>query len=130
DVIVNDLDDLSEKYPHHPKTAYIKKPSRFAKGKKGKEASKKEVKPKKSAKPKREQKGYKVSKELEAVIGEKEISRPQMIKKIWDYIKKNNLQDPKNKKLIVPDAKLAKVFGSNKPLDMMKLSGVLGKHLS
>ncbi len=131
-MIVNNIDDLNEKYPNHPKTAYVKKPSRFAKGGKGKSKkgeAKKEGKTKKSTKPKREQKSYTVSKELQAVIGEKEISRPELIKKTWDYIKEHDLQDPKNKRMIVPDAKLAKVFGSKKPVDMMKLAGLLSKHI-
>lgn len=138
DVIVNDLDDLNEKYPSHPKTAYVKKAGKFGKGKsKGKPAkeakegtSKKKTQAKKTkAKSTRPQKAYAVSKELEAIVGAKELSRPDVVKKTWDYIKKHKLQDQKNKRLIVPDAKLAKVFGSNKPVDMMKLSGILGKHL-
>lgn len=138
DVIVNNLDDLSEKYPSHPKTAYVKKAGKFGKGKaaKGGKGKKEEAAPKKGsgkktkAKSTRPQKAYALSKELQAVVGEKELSRPEVVKKTWEYIKKHDLQDKKNKRLIVPDAKLAKVFGSDKALDMMKLSGVLGKHLS
>ena len=141
DVIVNNLDDLNEKYPSHPKTAYVKKPGKFGKGKgkgKGKAgkaekeapAAKKGKAKKPKAKSTRVQKAYAVSKELEAVVGAKELSRPEVVKKAWEYIKKHDLQDKKNKRLIVPDAKLAKVFGSNKSVDMMKLSGILGKHLS
>jgi DNA topoisomerase-1 len=125
DVIVNDLDDLNEKYPDHPKTPYVKKAGKFGRGKKEKAPSKT-----KKAKSTRTQKAYTLSKELQEIVGEKELSRPEVVKKTWEYIKKHDLQDKKNKRLIVPDAKLAKVFGSNKPLDMMKLSGILGKHLS
>lgn len=135
DVIVNDLDDLEQKYPNHPKTPYVSKKKKWGKKgekketqKEGKKAGKKTVSKKAPAK-KRAQPTYKTSKELEAIVGEKEISRPEMVKKVWEYIKKNKLQDEKNKRLIVPDAKLALVFGSKKPLDMMKMSGVLGKHL-
>jgi len=53
-----------------------------------------------------------------------------VIKKVWEYIKANDLQDPKNKRLIVPDKKLAKIFGDSKPIDMMKLAGLLGKHIN
>jgi len=109
DVIVNNLDDLPEKYKDHPKTAYQKK----AKGKKTASGRGKLT----------------LSKELSAVLGEKELSRGDVIKKIWAYIKEHDLQDPKNKRLIVPDKKLAKVFGSNESIDMMQLSRVLGPHM-
>jgi len=132
DVIVSDLEDLSSKYVSHPKTAYVKKPSKW--GKKGdkktdskKSSSKKEKAPKK--KTARAQPAYKLSKELQAIVGETELSRPAVTKKMWEYIKAHNLQDPKNKRRIVPDAKLAKVFGSKDPLDMMQLARVLGKHI-
>jgi DNA topoisomerase-1 len=126
DVIVNNLDDLEEKYPDHPKTAYVKKtkPKFGKKGAKDKE-EKAEKKPKKAA---RKQPALKLSPALQEVVGEKELSRPDVTKKLWEYIKANNLQDPKNKRTIVPDAKLAKVIGKD-PIDMMKLAGKLGKHL-
>jgi DNA topoisomerase-1 len=127
DVIVSNLDDLSNKYIDHPKTPYVKK-SKF--GKKGDEASDKE-KPSKEKKKKstRVQPTCKLSKDLQEVVGAKELSRPEVTKKIWEYIKARNLQDPKNKRLIVPDDKLTKIFGSKKPLDMMQLARVLNKHL-
>jgi DNA topoisomerase-1 len=127
DVIINNLDDLNEKYPDHPKTAYIKKPKKgkFSAKKEEKKAGKKEKK--KSAS--RKQPALKLSKELEEIVGAKELSRPEVIKKVWDYIKKHQLQDPKNKRHILPDAKLAKVLGGKKPVDMMKLSGLLSKHI-
>ena len=129
DVIVNALEQLDEKYnAHHPKTAYVKK-SKFGKGKKGetKAAAKtKTVKKKKTAT--RTQPEYELSKELAAVVGVNSLSRPGTTKKVWEYIKANNLQDPKNKRLIRPDAKLAKVFGSKESIDMMKLASVLNKH--
>ena len=135
DVIGNALEDLPTKYPNHPKTAYVKK-SRFKK--KGKEAAEPakekatKAKPKKKAaskKAKKPQATSTLSPELAAICGADELSRPEVVKKTWDYIKKHKLQDPKNKRLIKPDKKLAKVFGNDKALDMMKLAGVLGKHL-
>ncbi len=135
DVIVNNIDDLDEKYQDHPKTAYVAKAKKgkfgAKKGAKEKAAPEKKApaKSKKKATP-RKQAGYTLSKELEAVVGASELSRPEVIKKVWDYIKEHNLQDKKNKRLIVPDAKLAKVFGSKEPIDMMKLSGALSKHLT
>jgi DNA topoisomerase-1 len=120
DVIVSNLDDLAEKYPHHPKTAYVKKAKKWEKKEKGK----KEKKPTKKI----SQPSYTLSKELQAVVDAQELSRPEVTKKIWEYIKAHDLQDPKNKRRIIPDAKLAKVFGSKEPLDMMQLSRVLNKH--
>lgn len=70
----------------------------------------------------------KLSAELTAVVGKPELSRSEVTKELWNYIKAHNLQDPKNRRLIVPDAKLAKVFGNSEPLDMFKLAGVLNKH--
>lgn len=72
---------------------------------------------------------YNLSPELQAIIGSKTSTRPQIVKKLWVYIKARKLQDAKNKRLIVPDAKLAEVFGSKKPVDMMKMSGLLNKHI-
>lgn len=114
DVIVNDLDQLEEKYANHPKTAYTKKKSAGgAKG--GGKAKRGKLKP---------------SKELAQIIGEDGITRGQAIKKMWEYIKTNELQDPNDKRQIVPDAKLEKVFGSKESVSMFKLSGILGQHLN
>jgi len=132
DVIVNDLDKLEEKYPDHPKTAYVKKKGFKKKGAKAAAVEKKGKKKKttkKTTKKKSGQPKKKLSKDLAAIVGETELSRPETVKKMWDYIKKHDLQDPKNKRIINPDAKLAKVIGK-KPVDMMKLSGLLGEHLS
>lgn len=130
DVIVNDLDDLETKYPDHPKTPYVKKEKKGGKKAKAKnKAPEKSKSVKKSAKSKRQQPSVKLSKELEAVIEETELPRTEVIKKLWDYIKEHGLQDPKNKRNILPDAKLAKLFGSKDPLDMMKLAGLLKPHL-
>lgn len=107
-VIVNDLSELSEKYKNYEKTAYEKP----AKGTRGGRNSL-----------------LKPSKELSAVIGEDSVSRGDATKKIWNYIKENNLQDPSNKRKIVPDKLLTKVIGKDS-IDMMKLAGFLSKHLS
>ena len=110
DVIVNDLADLKTKYPDHPKTAYVKK-----KGVKG--GGRFQQSPKQ------------LSAELQAITGAPELTRGEVLKKVWEYIKKHKLQDSKNKRLIVPDAKLAKVFGSKEPVDMMRISSLIGPHL-
>jgi len=127
DVIVSTLDQLATKYPNHPKTPYVKKGRRGAKKKDETETKKKE----KKAAPKKKiaQPAYKLSPELSSLLGQKELSRPDVTKHIWDYIKSHNLQDPKDKRMIRPDAALAKVFGSKTPVHMMKLSAILNKHM-
>ena len=66
---------------------------------------------------------------LAAVIGEAAISRQEVIKKLWDYIKAQGLQDAKDKRTILADAKLQAVFG--KPsIGMFELAGIVGKHLT
>ena len=62
------------------------------------------------------------------MIGTNKATRPQIVKRLWVYIKANNLQDPRNKRMIVPDRKLSDVIG-NKPVDMLKLAGYLNKHV-
>jgi upstream activation factor subunit UAF30 len=69
------------------------------------------------------------SAELAAVIGEAPVARTEAVSKMWDYIKANNLQNPANKRNILADAKLEKVFGKNE-VTMFELTGLLGKHLN
>ena len=71
----------------------------------------------------------KLSPELAELLGQEALARTQVTKEIWAYIKSNNLQDPNNKRLIVPDKALAKVFGSSEPIDMFKMTSVLSKHI-
>jgi DNA topoisomerase-3 len=66
--------------------------------------------------------------ELGAVIGNEPVARPTAVKKIWDYIKKNGLQDKVNKRNINADEKLLKMFGKPQ-ITMFELAGILGKHL-
>ncbi|MBL8015248.1 MAG: hypothetical protein JNK26_03620 [Candidatus Doudnabacteria bacterium] len=70
-----------------------------------------------------------LSPELTAIVGAGPLSRPQATKKLWDYIKANNLQNPANKKEVLPDEKLAKVLGSE-PVHMLKIAGKLSPHFS
>ncbi len=73
----------------------------------------------------------KPSKELAAVVGEGPMPRTEVTKKLWAYIKKNNLQDPKNKRNINPDEKLQKVFGGKKAaVNMFEMTKLVNKHLS
>ncbi len=66
---------------------------------------------------------------LGAIVGTKPLPRTQVVAKLWDYIKKNNLQNPKNKRNILADEKLTKLFGK-KEVTMFELAGLIGKHLS
>lgn len=80
-------------------------------------------------------KEMKCSEELQAITGEKKISRGQMMKAVWKYIKKHGLQGAKNDKgkkdnrWIDPDEKLGAVIGK-KPISMFKMAGKLSEHLS
>ncbi|WP_313084997.1 SWIB/MDM2 domain-containing protein, partial [Pulveribacter sp.] len=65
---------------------------------------------------------------LAAVIGAEPIARTEAMKKIWDYIKAHNLQDPQDKRSINADDKLRAVFGKDRA-GMFELAGILGKHL-
>ena len=66
---------------------------------------------------------------LAAVIGDGKVARTEVIKKLWDYIKANNLQDATNKRAINADAKLKAVFGKDQ-VTMFELAGIVGKHVS
>lgn len=70
-----------------------------------------------------------VSDSLGAVVGNKPLPRTQIIKKIWDYIKKNNLQDKKNRRMINADEKLKVVFGGKGQISMFELAKVVNKHV-
>lgn len=72
---------------------------------------------------------YSLSSELAAVVGSGKMTRPQVVKKLWVYIKGKKLQDAKQRRIINPDEKLAAVFGSKKPVDMLKMAGLLSKHI-
>lgn len=71
---------------------------------------------------------YNLSPELQAIVGTGKMTRPEVVKKLWAYIKSKKCQDTKNRRMIVPDAKLAQVIG-NRPVDMLKLAGCLSKHI-
>jgi DNA topoisomerase-3 len=73
--------------------------------------------------------GLKPSDALAAVIGSEPVARTQVIKKLWDYIKAENLQDAANKRAINADAKLLPVFGKPQ-VTMFELAGIVGKHLT
>ncbi|XP_042413182.1 upstream activation factor subunit spp27-like isoform X2 [Zingiber officinale] len=70
-----------------------------------------------------------VSPQLQAVVGEVEIPRTQALKKIWAYIKENNLQDPDDKRIILCDEKLQNIFGKDR-VGFLEISGLLNPHFT
>lgn len=68
------------------------------------------------------------SEELGAVVGNDKLPRSQVISKVWDYIKSNNLQNPENKREIVADDKLKKVFGKDK-VTMFEMNKYISQHV-
>ncbi len=70
-----------------------------------------------------------ISDDLAAVVGKGPMPRTEIIKKLWAYIKKNNCQDKKNKRNIIPDDKLAKIFGSKNPIDMFQMTKKVSNHI-
>lgn len=71
-----------------------------------------------------------ISSDLASVVGKGPMPRSEVVKKLWVYIKKNNLQDPKNKRNIVADADLKKVFGGKAVVNMFEMTKLVSKHLS
>jgi chromatin remodeling complex protein RSC6 len=71
-----------------------------------------------------------VSADLEKVVGKGPMQRSEVVKALWVYIKKNNLQDPKKKKNIIADANLKAVFGGKAVVDMFEMTKLISKHLS
>ncbi|MFL5740677.1 MAG: SWIB/MDM2 domain-containing protein [Flavisolibacter sp.] len=65
---------------------------------------------------------------LAEVIGSKAIPRTEIVKRIWEYIKKNNLQDKKNRRMINADAKLKPVFGKDQ-VSMFELAKIVNKQV-
>jgi len=66
---------------------------------------------------------------LADVVGSKPIPRTEVTKKLWQYIKKNNLQDKKNRRNINADATLKAVFGGKATVNMFEMTKLVGKHL-
>ncbi|HEY3405913.1 MAG TPA: SWIB/MDM2 domain-containing protein [Ohtaekwangia sp.] len=114
-----------------------KKAAKKAAKKPAKKAAKKVVKKAaKKAAPKKKRKlnaafmaALTPSAALADVIGSKPVPRTEIIKKIWDYIKKNKLQDQKNKRMINADAKLKVLFAGKGQISMFELAKVVSKHV-
>jgi upstream activation factor subunit UAF30 len=122
------------------KKAGKKKP---AKKKVAKKAAKKKVAPKKKAAPRKKvakpktkrkpnpafMRPMELSDDLGAIVGPKPIPRTEVTKKLWAYIKKNQLQDQINKRMINADDKLKKVFGGKAKVSMFEMTKLVSKHM-
>ena len=82
-----------------------------------------------SKKPNGLQQVKKPSKDLAAVVGDKDLARSDAVSKMWAYIKKHNLQNPENKREILADAKLKPVFGGKDKVSMFEMNKHLANHL-
>lgn len=71
-----------------------------------------------------------ISADLAAVVGTGPMPRSEVVKKLWEYIKSNNLQDPANKRDILADAALKKVFGGKDKVNMFEMTKLVSAHLS
>jgi len=75
-------------------------------------------------------KPMKISEDLAAVVGKGPMPRTQVVKKLWAYIKKNGLQDKKNRRNINADENLKKVFKGKAVVSMFEMTKLVSKHLS
>ncbi len=75
-------------------------------------------------------KPMKISPELALIVGEGPMPRSEVVKKLWVYIKENNLQDPENKRNINADENLMAVFGGKKTVNMFEMTKLVSQHLS
>jgi upstream activation factor subunit UAF30 len=98
--------------------------------KKAKKAAKKTAKKKSARKPNAAfMKAMTPSPALAEVVGSKAIPRTEVTKKLWAYIKKNKLQDAKNRRMIKADAALKAVFGGKAQANMFEMTKLVNKHL-
>ena len=70
------------------------------------------------------------SNELAAVVGSSPLPRTEVVSKVWEYIKANNLQNPENKREILADDKLQAVFGGKSKVSMFEMNKHFAQHLS
>ena len=71
-----------------------------------------------------------ISSDLAKVVGNGPMPRSEVVKKLWVYIKKNNLQDSKNKRNINADENLKRVFGGKGVVNMFEMTKLVSRHLS
>ena len=101
-----------------------------AKKKAAKKAAKKAPAKKKSNANSAFMKPMKISADLAMVVGKGPMPRSEVVKKLWVYIKKHQLQDAKNKRNINADENLKKVFAGKKTVNMFEMTKLVSKHLS
>ena len=70
-----------------------------------------------------------LSADLEAVVGKGPMPRSEVVKALWVYIKKHNLQDPQKKRNIHADEKLKKIFGGKGTVDMFEMTKLVSAHI-
>lgn len=66
---------------------------------------------------------------LATIVGDKPLPRTEVVKKMWDYIKKNGLQDKENRRNINADDKLKVVFGGKEQVSMFEMTKLISKHI-
>jgi chromatin remodeling complex protein RSC6 len=71
-----------------------------------------------------------LSAELEAVVGKGPMPRAQVVKKLWEYIKKHNLQNPANKRNIFADDMLLPLFAGKKEINMFEMTKLVSTHIT
>ena len=121
---------MAKKAKKAAKKAAKKKPAKKAAKKAPKKAAKKAAKKKSARKPNAAfMAPLTPSPALSEVVGSKGLPRTEIIKKIWDYIKKKGLQDKKNRRMINADEKLKPIFGSKDQISMFELAKVVSKHV-
>ena len=69
------------------------------------------------------------SADLAEIVGAKPLPRTEVVKKLWAYIKKHDLQDKKQKRVIIADDNLKPIFGGKKSVDMFEMTKLVSKHL-
>jgi len=117
------------------KKAKKKAPAKSKTKAKAKVAAKPKAKVKVKAKVKRKpnaafMKPVNIGEALQPIVGSKPMPRTEVTKKLWDYIKKNKLQDAKERRNINADDNLKKVFGGKKTVSMFEMTKLVSKHLS
>ncbi|MCS6917864.1 MAG: SWIB/MDM2 domain-containing protein [Chitinophagales bacterium] len=106
-----------------------KKPAKKKAAPKKKAAAKPKAKAKRKPNPEF-MKAMTPSPSLAAIVGNKPLPRTEVTKRIWAYIKKNKLQDSKNKRQINADAALQALFGGKRSVNMFEMTKLVNKHLS
>jgi upstream activation factor subunit UAF30 len=119
------------------KKAKKKAPAKSKSKTKAKSKAKASAKPKAKAKTKTKRKPnaafmkpMNIGDALQPIVGSKPLPRTEVTKRLWDYIKKNKLQDPKERRNINADDNLKKVFNGKKQVSMFEMTKLVSKHLN